>query len=448
MSADVLTSAPPDAGEDAARRPQLRLVVAGSVDDGKSTLVGRLLYDTKSILADQYDAVEQASRRRGADAVDLALLTDGLRAEREQGITIDVAYRYFSTPRRSFIMADTPGHAQYTRNTVTGASTADAALILVDARNGALVQTRRHAAVMALLQVPHVVFAVNKMDAVGWDQERFEDVAGQIRHLARRLGNQDVRIVPVSALTGQNVVTGQGAQDPAGAWYQGPSLLELLEGLDVSSAAAGAPFRMPVQLVIRPRTAAHPDYRGLAGRIASGTVRTGDVVVALPSGLSSVVTGISSPAGPVTAAAAGESVTILLRDELDVGRGQVLALGGQPKPRVTGELVGVVCWLGERSSAPRQRVLVKLGTSVVRAILTGVTQHWDVDTQEWADSGEPAALNDIARVTVQLAEPLAVDDYADSRATGGFLIIDPPSGATLAAGLVGDPLTRAFDPVI
>ena len=436
----------------AASRPQLRLVVAGSVDDGKSTLVGRLLYDTKSILADQYEAVEAASKRRGADAVDLALLTDGLRAEREQGITIDVAYRYFSTHRRSFILADTPGHTQYTRNTVTGASTADAALILVDARNGALVQTRRHAAVMALLQVPHVIFAVNKMDAVGWDRGRFEEVAGELRSIADRLGNKHVRIVPISALTGQNVVgesaTAEVENDPAGAWYEGPSLLELLEDLDVVSSAVEAPFRMPVQLVIRPRTPEHPDYRGLAGRIASGVVRVGDVVTALPSGLSSMVTAIDTPVGPAESAEAGESVTILLRDELDVGRGQVLALGDQAKPEATGELVGVLCWLDERASKPKQRVLVKIGTNVVRGIITGVTQHWDVDTQDWSDSTEPAELNDIVRVTIRLAEEVATDDYADFRATGGFLVIDPAGGATFAAGMVGDPLARAFDPVI
>ncbi len=443
------------ASELAASRPQLRLVVAGSVDDGKSTLVGRLLYDTKSILADQYEAVEAASKRRGADAVDLALLTDGLRAEREQGITIDVAYRYFSTHRRSFILADTPGHMQYTRNTVTGASTADAALILVDARNGALVQTRRHAAVMALLQVPHVIFAVNKMDAIGWSQQRFDEVAGELRSIAARLGNKDVSVVPVSALTGQNVVgdsaTAEVENDAAGAWYEGPSLLELLEDLDVASSAVEAPFRMPVQLVIRPRTAEYPDYRGLAGRIASGEVRVGDVVTAWPSGLSSVVTRIDTQVGPLPAdesATAGESVTICLRDELDVGRGQVLTLGDQPKPESTGELVGVLCWLDERASKPNQRVLVKIGTNVVRGIITGVTEHWDVDTQSWADSGEPAELNDIVRVTIRLAEEVASDDYADFRSTGGFLVIDPAGGATFAAGMVGDPLARAFDPAI
>ncbi|MDO5712393.1 MAG: GTP-binding protein, partial [Micrococcales bacterium] len=282
-----------------AARAELRLVIAGSVDDGKSSLVGRLLHDTKSILADQYEAVADASRRRGSEAVDLALLTDGLRAEREQGITIDVAYRYFSTPRRSFVLADTPGHAQYTRNTVTGASTAQAAVVLVDVRNGVSVQTRRHLAVMALLRVPHVLVAVNKMDAVGWDQARFEAVADEIRSVGDRLGAKRIQIVPVSALTGQHVAVTADTDDPAGSWYDGPTLLHILEELDDQVAARTAPFRMPVQLVIRPRTAQHPDYRGLAGRIASGAVRTGERIVAQPGGLGSVVTGIDSPSGPV-----------------------------------------------------------------------------------------------------------------------------------------------------
>ena len=429
-----------------AQRAELRLVIAGSVDDGKSTLVGRLLYDTKSILADQYDAVAAASRRRGSDVVDLALLTDGLRAEREQGITIDVAYRYFSTPRRSFVLADTPGHTQYTRNTVTGASTAQAAVVLVDVRNGVSVQTRRHLAVMALLRVPHVLVAVNKMDAVDWDQARFDDVARDVRAVADKLGAKRLQVVPVSALTGQNVAA-HDSSDEASAWYDGPSLLEILEGLDESVAARSADFRLPVQLVIRPRTAEHPDYRGLAGRVASGTVRVGDRVVALPGELSSVVTGIDTPSGPVTEAVAGDSVTILLEDELDVGRGQVLAHPGQ-EPVITSELVGVVCWLAERASAPGQRVLVKSGTKAVRGLLTSVGAHWDVDAQEWIETGTQAELNDIARVHVRLAEPVAVDDYFDNRGTGGFLVIDPASGATLAAGMVGDPLTRAFDPSI
>ena len=451
------------AGDEVAQRPQLLLVVAGSVDDGKSTLVGRLLYDTKSILADQYEAIEAASLRRGASDVDLALLTDGLRAEREQGITIDVAYRYFSTPRRSFILADTPGHTQYTRNTVTGASTADAALILVDVRGGVLVQTRRHLAVMALMAVPHVVVAVNKMDTVEWDQERFDQVAADAREVARNVGIDDLRVIPISALTGQNV-TPDGANDPAGSWYEGPSVLGVLENLDdqdVAAQDASRAFRMSVQLVIRPRTAEHPDYRGLAGRIGAGVVRVGDAITAYPSALTSKVVGIDTPLGPAEKAVAGESVTLLLADELDVGRGEVLARQGEPAPMVTQRLDAVACWLAERASTPNQRVLVKVGTHAVRAMLSPVVERWHVDEQRWTApdersaedvaggvSGESPAgaaptaaqLNDIVRVSITLAEPVATDDYAHGHGSGAFIVIDPATGATLAAGMVGDHL--------
>ncbi len=419
-------------------RRQLRLVIAGSVDDGKSTLVGRLLHDTKSILVDQYDAIEAASRRRGSGDVDLALLTDGLRAEREQGITIDVAYRYFTTPRRSFIVADTPGHTQYTRNTVTGASTADAALILVDVRNGVSVQTRRHLAVMALLRVPHVVVAVNKMDAVAWQQEQFDTVAAAVRQVGDRLGLSDLRIIPISALTGAYVA------DPAtdAAWYDGPTLLQVIEDLDDHLAADALPFRMPVQLVIRPRTAAHPDYRGLAGRVASGTVSVGDSVLASPSGVSAQVSGIDTPRGPVHTAHAGESVTLLLSSAVDIGRGQTLAHPDQA-PSVHNELQGVACWLDERPGTAGQRLVVKVGTQVVRGLIGAVGEHWHVDDQRWGEAGQPVQLNDIVRLQVRLAEPVAVDDYRTDRATGAFLLIDPATGSTVAAGMVGDVLDPA-----
>jgi sulfate adenylyltransferase subunit 1 len=412
----------------------LRLVVAGSVDDGKSTLVGRLLLDTKSILADQHEAIERASRSRGASEFDLALLTDGLRAEREQGITIDVAYRYFETRRRSFILADTPGHVQYTRNTVTGASTADAAVILVDARNGVVAQTRRHGAVMALLGVPHVIFAVNKMDAVGWDEDVFARVAADARALAESLGRPDVQVLPISALTGENVV------DPGPPWYEGPALLPLLESLDAAVSDELEPFRLPVQLVIRPRTAEHPDYRGLAGRVVSGTVSVGDAVIALPSGLTSTVTGIDTPAGPIEMAVSGQSVTVHLSDELDVGRGEVLA-HPVAAPRVSTALDGLACWLASTSSRPNQRVVVKAGTAAVKAILAAPGDVWDVETQRWAPAGSALSLNDIGHVSLRLAQPVAVDDYLVGRGIGAFLVIDPDTGETLAAGMVGEPLT-------
>ncbi|GGB40286.1 sulfate adenylyltransferase subunit 1 [Flexivirga endophytica] len=413
-------------------RDQLRLVIAGSVDDGKSTLVGRLLHDTKSILADQFEATLHASQGRGATEFDFALLTDGLRAEREQGITIDVAYRYFATPRRNFVLADTPGHVQYTRNTVTGASTAEAAVVLVDVRNGVSAQTRRHAAVLSLLRVPQVVFAINKMDAVDWSEERFAVVADDVRAVAERVGLETTHIIPISALTGENVAS------PGPDWYAGLPLLEVLETLPARANADSEPFRLPVQLVIRPRTTEHPDYRGLAGRVASGTVRVGETVTAFPSGRNSTIVGIDGVRGEQEAATTGESVTIRLADELDVGRGEVLTTA-QPI-RTTRELDSVLTWLDERPPTPRQRVLVKVGTRTTRALLAAPHAVWHVDDLQWQDSTDPLQLNDIGRIRIQLAEPVAVDDYAQQRATGAFVVIDPDTGATLAAGLTGSEL--------
>ncbi|WP_446665525.1 sulfate adenylyltransferase subunit 1 [Flexivirga sp. B27] len=409
-------------------RDQLRLVITGSVDDGKSTLVGRLLHDTKSILADQFEATLHASQGRGATEFDFALLTDGLRAEREQGITIDVAYRYFATPRRNFVLADTPGHVQYTRNTVTGASTAEAAVVLIDVRNGVSPQTRRHAAVLSLLRVPQVVFAINKMDAVDWSEDRFAAVADDVRALAERIGIEATHIIPISALTGENVAS------PGPDWYAGLPLLEVLETLPPNTVT-DEPFRLPVQLVIRPRTPEHPDYRGLAGRIASGSVRVGDTVTAYPSGRGSTVVAIDGVTGEVDSASAGAAVTIRLADELDVGRGEVLTTD---RPiDVAQQLDAVVTWLDERPTTPRRRVLVKAGTKTTRALLDAPHAVWNVDELRWQDSSDPLQLNDIGRVRLQLAEPVAVDAYAQQRATGAFLVIDPDTGATLGAGLTG-----------
>jgi sulfate adenylyltransferase subunit 1 len=394
---------------------------------------------------DQVAALEADSRSAGTRGgeLDLALLLDGLAAEREQGITIDVAYRYFATPRRTFILADTPGHVQYTRNTVTGASTADAAVILVDARNGVVAQTRRHATVMALLGVPHVIFAVNKMDAVDWTEHRFRAVAADVQAVVGSLGLADTQIVPVSALTGGNVSEPVG---PVAAWFTGPALLSLLESLDTSVSHELDPFRFPVQLVIRPRTAEHPDYRGLAGRLAAGTIAVGDAVVALPSGLTSTVRAIDSPGGPVQVAVAGQSVTILLADELDIGRGEVLAVPDTP-PDVVRVLDGVVCWLAATPSRPNHRLLLKAGAATVQAMLIEAPEVWDIDLHQWGAAAGPLQLNDIARVRLRLAEPVAVDDYVVGRRTGGFLLIDPSSGETLAGGMVGDPLSGAFTPI-
>jgi sulfate adenylyltransferase subunit 1 len=410
----------------------LRLTTAGSVDDGKSTLVGRLLHDTQSILSDQLAAVTRATEARGGDSMDLALLTDGLRAEREQGITIDVAYRYFATPTRKFVLADCPGHVQYTRNTVTGASTAELAVVLVDARNGLMEQTRRHLAVAAFLRVPHVVLAVNKMDLVDYDEPTFRRIESDFAMVARSLGAPDVVSVPVSALHGDNVA----AASPHTPWYRGPTQLEHLETVPTGRETVAEPMRFPVQLVLRPRTASHPDYRGLAGRIASGVLKVGDDVIALPSGWRSTVTGIDTPDGPVLRAIAGQSITVLLRDEIDAGRGEVLAHPGQA-PRVVTELAADLCWLADRPLRAGARVLVKHGTRTVRAIVTELTGRLDLHTLQHTEPPAALELNGIGGARIRLAEPLAVDSYALDRETGSFLVIDAADGNTLAAGLVG-----------
>ncbi len=419
----------------------LRLATAGSVDDGKSTLVGRLLHDSKNVLADQLDAVERVSRQRGLDRADLALLTDGLRAEREQGITIDVAYRYFATDRRSFVLADCPGHAQYTRNTVTGASTADVVILLVDVRKGVLEQTRRHLAVAALLRVPHVVVAVNKVDLVGFDAGPVEVVAKEIAAIADRLGHPDVWVVPVSALDGDNVVD-RSARTP---WYGGPSLLELLEQLPAAGDPAGEPFRFPVQVVIRPQGAVRdgvsPDYRGYAGQIASGLVRIGDDVAVAPTGHRTRVTGIDTADGPLELAFAPRSVVLRLADDLDVARGD-LVTSAEDLPLATRTLTATVCWLSERPLRPGDRMLVKHTTRTVAAVVTDIHGTLDLDDLVIQPSGV-VELNDLGRISIHLAAPVAADDYARRRRTGAFLLIDSDDGATLAAGMVGEPSRRS-----
>jgi sulfate adenylyltransferase subunit 1 len=410
----------------------LRLTTAGSVDDGKSTLVGRLLHDTHSILTDQLAAVSRATKARGAVELDLALFTDGLRAEREQGITIDVAYRYFATPTRKFILADCPGHRQYTRNTVTGASTAELAVVLVDARNGVVEQTRRHLAVMAFLRVPHVVLAVNKMDLVNFAEPTFRRIEAQFTAAASALGVPEVVSVPLSALHRDNVVT----RSESMPWYHGPTLLEHLETVPIGGEAVAEPMRFPVQLVLRPRTADYPDYRGLAGRVVSGVLETGDEVVALPSAGRSTVTGIDTPDGPALRATAGQSVTVLLADQIDIGRGEVLAHPEQA-PQVVTELNADLCWLSEQPLRPGARVLVKHGTRTVRAIVTALTGQLDLDTLRHREPPAMLKPNEIGGAHIRLASPLAVDSYAADRRTGGFLIIDTANGDTLAAGLVG-----------
>jgi sulfate adenylyltransferase subunit 1 len=421
----------------------LRLATAGSVDDGKSTLVGRLLHDSKSVLADQLDAVERVSRHRGLAHADLALLTDGLRAEREQGITIDVAYRYFATADRSFILADCPGHVQYTRNTVTGASTADAVVLLVDARKGVLEQTRRHLAVAALLRVPHVIVAVNKIDLVGFDEDVYTRVAADLAAVATDLGLPDLHSVPVSALEGDNVV------DPSSRteWYTGPSLLEILEALPAADDPSHEEFRFPVQLTLRPQEAArdvaHREYRGYAGQIAAGVVRVGDEVVVLPGGRRTTIAGIDTADGELTAAFAPRSVSLRLTDDIDVARGDLIA-AASCAPEPTRDLVATVCWLSDVPLSKHSRVLLKHTTRTTRAIISAVDGVLDLDNVQIV-AAEDLGLNDIGRLRIRTSEPIAAEPYATHRRTGAFLLIDAQSGQTLAAGMIGDPLAGQGD---
>ena len=409
----------------------LRLVTAGSVDDGKSTLIGRLLYDTKQILADQLEHIEETSQRRGDGYVNLALLTDGLRAEREQGITIDVAYRSFVTPRRRFQLADAPGHVQYTRNMVTGASTADLAIILVDARKGVIEQTRRHSYIAAILGTPHVVVAVNKMDLVSFSEERFREIEQELRDTAERLGLRDVNVIPLSALRGDNVVD-RGDGMP---WYDGPTLLEHLETVETAGDRDLDHRRFPVQWVIRPISDEHHDYRGYAGQVAGGIWRAGDDVVVLPSGRRTKVASVETSDGPLDVAVPGMSVTILLEDDLDVSRGDLLADPEAP-PVVARELDATVCWMAERPLEPRTRLVVKQTTRSVRAIADQLVSVIDIHTLEDRPSPERLELNDIACVRLRLSEPLAVDPYTENRATGAFILIDEATNDTVGAGMI------------
>jgi sulfate adenylyltransferase large subunit len=404
----------------------LRIVTAGSVDDGKSTLIGRLLYDTKQILVDQLEHIEETSRRRGDGYVNLALLTDGLRAEREQGITIDVAYRSFVTPRRRFQLADAPGHVQYTRNMVTGASTADLAIILLDARKGVVEQTRRHAYITAVLGIPHVAVAANKMDLVDFSEERFREIEREVGELGERLGLRDVRVIPMSALRGDGVVE-RGEAMP---WYDGPTLLEHLETVEIAGDRDLEHRRFPVQWVIRPISEEHHDYRGYAGQVAGGLWQTGDEVVVLPSGRRSRVAAVEPDRG-----VPGMSVTIRLADDLDVSRGDMLA-DPDEAPTVARELEATVCWLAERPLEPRARLAIKHTTRTVRAIVDELVSVVDIHTLEDRQGPERLELNDIARVRLRLSEPLAVDLYGENRATGAFILIDEATNDTVAAGMI------------
>ncbi|MBP1159435.1 MULTISPECIES: sulfate adenylyltransferase subunit 1 [Rhodococcus] len=413
----------------------LRLATAGSVDDGKSTLVGRLLYDTKSVLADQIDAVTRASVDRGLDTPDLSLLVDGLRAEREQGITIDVAYRYFATPNRTFVLADTPGHVQYTRNTVSGASTAQLVILLVDARKGVISQTRKHAAVLALLGVPKLVLAVNKIDLVENPAQVFADISEEFNALTTSLGwaSEDVVEIPVSALHGDNVAV-RSENTP---YYNGPTLIEHLESIPVDAEPHRVGLRFPVQYVIRPRTADFLDYRGYAGQVAAGSVRPGDEVVILPSGTRTTVERVDTADGELDVANAGRSVTLILADDVDVSRGDTIA-SIEDAPEPIGEFEATVCWLAEKPLRPGARLLLKHGTRTTQAIVGGIVERFDEQDLTTAQSPDTLELNEIGKISVRVAEPIVADDYTVNRHTGSFLLIDPAGGNTLAAGLVGD----------
>jgi bifunctional enzyme CysN/CysC len=406
-------------------QPQLlRFATAGSVDDGKSTLIGRLLYDAKSLHADALEAVTKNGE------VDLALLTDGLRAEREQGITIDVAYRHFATPRRRFIIADTPGHAQYTRNMVTGASTADLAIVLVDAREGLLTQSRRHAAIAGLLGIPRIVLAVNKMDLAGYDQDVFRRICGEFRAWASRLEVEELACIPISALKGDNVVE----RSENLAWFGGPTLLQYLEEAPVAAGLAGGPLRLPVQWVVRDQETEH---RGYAGQLAGGTVKVGDEVVVLPAGTSSRVAAIDAPAGSVEAAGAPLSIAVQLEDQLDVARGAMIVRAAEA-PRSGREIDATVCWLGEEHSRPRGRYLLKHTTATVRAVLDTIHHTLEVEKLDERPDADSLSRNEIGRVTLRVSSELYFDRYAENRTTGSFILIDEATNETVGAGMIDD----------
>jgi bifunctional enzyme CysN/CysC len=424
----------------------LRIATAGSVDDGKSTLIGRLLYDSKQIFEDQLEQVAQASERRhGADGeVDLALLTDGLRAEREQGITIDVAYRYFATPRRTFIMADTPGHVRYTRNMVTGASTADLALVLVDARNGIVQQSRRHAFIASLLRIPHIVVCINKMDLVDWSEDVYNRIADEFTDFAARLEVSDISFIPISALKGDNVVE-RSENMP---WYGGSPLLYHLEHVHIASDRNLIDVRFPVQWVVRPGTDEHHDYRGYGGQVASGVLRAGDDVVVLPSGASSKIQRIDTFDGVVEEAYPPMSVTVHLADDLDVSRGDMICRPHN-QPIVSRDLDAIVCWMSETPVRAGARLFVKQTTRTSRAVLDEILHQIDVDTLHRDDSAEDLGLNEIGRVRLRTGDPIVFDPYQRNRTTGAFILIDEATNDTVAAGMIiGAGRTEGSDPSV
>ena len=410
----------------------LRFSTAGSVDDGKSTLIGRLLYDSKSIFEDQLEAMEESSRRRGDENVNLALLTDGLKAEREQGITIDVAYRYFATPKRKFIIADTPGHIQYTRNMVTGASTANLAIILIDARKGVIEQTKRHSFIANLLRIQHVVLAVNKMDLVDYSEEVYNKIVQDFRDFASRLDNiVEITDIPISALNGDNVVDKSDNMP----WYQGPTFLYHLEHVYVGGEENHVDARFPVQWVIRPMSDEWHDFRGYAGRVAGGVFKPGDEVTVLPSGFKSVIKAIHTADGEIAEAFAPQSVCLTLADEIDISRGDMLVKANNP-PHVSQDIEAMICWFSPRPMAHRAKLIVRHTTRETKAIIQEVKYHVDINTLHKIEGVESFEMNDIGRITLRTAVPLIHDSYRRNRNTGSFVLIDPGTNETVAAGMI------------
>lgn len=416
----------------------LRFSTAGSVDDGKSTLIGRLLYDSKSIFEDQLEAVETASKSRGNEEVNLALLTDGLRAEREQGITIDVAYRYFATPKRKFIIADTPGHIQYTRNMVTGASTADLSIILVDARHGVLEQTVRHSYISSLLGIPHIVVAINKMDLVDFSEAVFNRIVADYKKMAQTLHIQNINFIPISAKDGDNVVN-RSEHMP---WYTGSPLLEFLETVPVNKSASNVEtdvqraFRFPVQYVIRPISSRFPDFRGYAGRVASGIIRVGDRIKVLPSGLESVVSHITQAADELSEATPPQSITLQLADDIDISRGDILVKTDEPQPHQEQDLRLDVCWFNEQPLLPRTKYIVRQTTSETLAVVRTINYRRNINTLEKEPGVSQIKMNDIAEITIHTAQPLVFDDYRLNHITGSVIFIDPDTNETVGAGMI------------
>jgi sulfate adenylyltransferase subunit 1 len=409
----------------------LRFTTAGSVDDGKSTLIGRLLYDSKSIFEDQYDTIKATSERRGEDGVNLALLTDGLKSEREQGITIDVAYRYFATPKRKFIIADTPGHIQYTRNMVTGASTANVALILIDARHGVVEQTRRHAIIASLLQIPHLVVCINKMDLVDFDQAVYDKIQDDFETFASRLDVNDISFIPISALLGDNVVDRSENMD----WYKGQTLMYYLENVHIASDHNFIDTRFPVQYVIRPYNDEFHDYRGYAGRVAGGVIRKGDKVMLLPSGFTSTVTKIDTADGELDEAFPPQSVTVLLEDDLDLSRGDMIVRENN-QPEVTQDIEVMVCWFNETPLQLRGKYTLMHTTSEARCVVKDIRYKMNINTLSRDQEDRRIGINDIARVALRTTKPLFVDAYRKNRATGSIIMIDENTNETVGVGMI------------